>query len=274
MSSLRILAAGAVAVAVLAGPAGAQNQLNVICPVQAEWCNAAAVAFEKETGIKVAMTLKGSGESFAQIAAEKANPKLDVWFGGTGDPHLQAAEQGLPRNTSRRARRAPAMGAKAGGAVEVPHCGHVPRRARHRLQHGAVREEEACRHPRAGKTSSSRSSRAKCRWPIPMPRARPTRRSRRWCRCSARRRRSSISRRCTRTSTSIRARAWPDQGGGARRDAGQRLVHPRRRHRGAGGLSGEGRGALRGNRLRNRLAVDRQRRAQPRPRRRSSSIGH
>jgi len=53
------------------------------------------VAFEKETGIKVAMTLKGSGESFAQIAAEKANPKLDVWFGGTGDPHLQAAEQGL-----------------------------------------------------------------------------------------------------------------------------------------------------------------------------------
>jgi iron(III) transport system substrate-binding protein len=95
MSSLRIVAAGAVAAAVLAGPAGAQNQLNVICPVQAEWCNAAAVAFEKETGVKVAMTLKGSGESFAQIAAEKANPKLDVWFGGTGDPHLQAAEQGL-----------------------------------------------------------------------------------------------------------------------------------------------------------------------------------
>ena len=95
MSSLRIVAAGAVAAAVLAGPAGAQNQLSVICPVQAEWCNAAAVAFEKETGVKVAMTLKGSGESFAQIAAEKANPKLDVWFGGTGDPHLQAAEQGL-----------------------------------------------------------------------------------------------------------------------------------------------------------------------------------
>ncbi len=84
-----------VVAALFAAPAIAQNQLNVICPVQAEWCNSAAVAFEKETGIKVAMTLKGSGESFAQIAAEKANPKLDVWFGGTGDPHLQAAEQGL-----------------------------------------------------------------------------------------------------------------------------------------------------------------------------------
>ncbi|HQR09701.1 MAG TPA: ABC transporter substrate-binding protein [Casimicrobiaceae bacterium] len=75
-------------------PAAAQ-QLNVICPVQAEWCNLVATEFERETGIKVGMTLKGSGESFAQIAAEKANPKLDLWFGGTGDPHLQAAEQGL-----------------------------------------------------------------------------------------------------------------------------------------------------------------------------------
>jgi iron(III) transport system substrate-binding protein len=77
------------------GAAAAHAQLNVICPVQAEWCNLAATEFEKETGIKVAMTLKGSGESFAQIAAERANPKLDLWFGGTGDPHLQAAEQGL-----------------------------------------------------------------------------------------------------------------------------------------------------------------------------------
>jgi iron(III) transport system substrate-binding protein len=84
----------AVAAVACASPAFAQ-QLNVICPVQAEWCNLAATEFERETGIKVAMTLKGSGESLAQIVAEKANPKLDVWFGGTGDPHLQAAEQGL-----------------------------------------------------------------------------------------------------------------------------------------------------------------------------------
>ncbi|MEP7180641.1 MAG: ABC transporter substrate-binding protein [Betaproteobacteria bacterium] len=82
------------AAALVAGPTTAQ-QLNVVCSVQAEWCSAAANEFQRETGIKVALTLKGSGESFAQIAAEKANPKLDVWFGGTGDPHLQAAEQGL-----------------------------------------------------------------------------------------------------------------------------------------------------------------------------------
>jgi iron(III) transport system substrate-binding protein len=97
MLPIRIRTAAAIlgGIAMFAAPAFAQNQLNVICPVQAEWCNLAAVEFEKETGIKATMTLKGSGESFAQVAAEKANPKLDVWFGGTGDPHLQAAEQGL-----------------------------------------------------------------------------------------------------------------------------------------------------------------------------------
>jgi iron(III) transport system substrate-binding protein len=39
--------------------------------------------------------MKGSGEALAQLIAEKENPKTDIWFGGTGDPHLQAAEQGL-----------------------------------------------------------------------------------------------------------------------------------------------------------------------------------
>jgi iron(III) transport system substrate-binding protein len=78
-----------------AASAGSAQQLNVVCSVQAEWCSAVATEFQRETGVKVALTLKGSGESIAQLAAEKANPKLDVWFGGTGDPHLQAAEQDL-----------------------------------------------------------------------------------------------------------------------------------------------------------------------------------
>jgi iron(III) transport system substrate-binding protein len=71
------------------------GQLNVICSVQAEWCNMIQTVFAKTTGVKVNMSLKGSGEALAQLIAERANPKTDVWFGGTGDPHLQAAEQGL-----------------------------------------------------------------------------------------------------------------------------------------------------------------------------------
>ena len=79
-------------------PAQAQlqpGQVNVICSVQADWCNMIQTVFQKSTGIKVNMSLKGSGEALAQLIAEKANPKTDVWFGGTGDPHLQAAESDL-----------------------------------------------------------------------------------------------------------------------------------------------------------------------------------
>ena len=83
-------------VALLATGAQAQNrEVNIICSAQAAWCSMIAVTFEKSQGIKVNMTAKGSGEAIAQLAAEKANPKTDIWFGGTGDPHLQAAEQNL-----------------------------------------------------------------------------------------------------------------------------------------------------------------------------------
>ena len=86
-----------VAIAVLAAfaPAAGAQQVNVICSVQAEWCNMIQTVFAKTAGIKVNMSLKGSGEALAQLIAEKAIPKTDLWFGGTGDPHLQAAELDL-----------------------------------------------------------------------------------------------------------------------------------------------------------------------------------
>ena len=71
------------------------GEVNVICSAQADWCNLIQITFGKTSGIKVNMTLKGSGEALAQITAERANPKTDLWFGGTGDPHLLAAEQNL-----------------------------------------------------------------------------------------------------------------------------------------------------------------------------------
>jgi iron(III) transport system substrate-binding protein len=80
---------------VVAGAAAAQGQVNVICSVQAEWCNMMSTVYARTTGTRVNVTMKGSGEALAQLIAEKENPKTDIWFGGTGDPHLQAAEQGL-----------------------------------------------------------------------------------------------------------------------------------------------------------------------------------
>jgi iron(III) transport system substrate-binding protein len=78
-----------------AGAVAAQGQVNVICSVQAEWCNMLSTVYARTTGTRINVTMKGSGEALAQLIAEKDNPKTDVWFGGTGDPHLQAAEQGL-----------------------------------------------------------------------------------------------------------------------------------------------------------------------------------
>ena len=91
--TLHIMAAG-IAVGIGFG-AQAADQVNIICSVQAEWCNMIGSVYGRTTGTKVNIALKGSGEALAQIIAEKENPKTDVWFGGTGDPHLQAAEQAL-----------------------------------------------------------------------------------------------------------------------------------------------------------------------------------
>ena len=71
--------AALIAGAVLAGPAQAQGRLNLYCSVQEDWCQLMQTEFEKATGIRVAMTRKSSGETYAQIKAEKDNPRGDVW---------------------------------------------------------------------------------------------------------------------------------------------------------------------------------------------------
>ena len=93
----KMLLAGAAVVACLAGSVGSAMaaSLTLYCAADEAWCQLMARGFEEETGIKVDMTRKSSGETFAQVKAEAANPKGDIWWGGTGDPHLQAAEEGL-----------------------------------------------------------------------------------------------------------------------------------------------------------------------------------
>ena len=69
--------------------------VNVICSTDQSWCDLAASEFRKATGIRVAQSHKGTGEALAQLRAEASNPKTDLWWGGTGDPFLQAADIGL-----------------------------------------------------------------------------------------------------------------------------------------------------------------------------------
>src|SRR6267154_5087184 len=94
---LRAALGSAAALVVLSAwlPTYAAATLVMYCGVQEEWCRAVATTFERETGVSVAMTRKSAGEVYAQVKAEAANPKGDIWWGGTGDPHLQAAEEGL-----------------------------------------------------------------------------------------------------------------------------------------------------------------------------------
>jgi iron(III) transport system substrate-binding protein len=79
----------------LTAPAAAQGQLNMICAPAADWCEAIAAGFQRDTGVRVNMVRKSSGEILAQVKAEAQNPRLDVWFGASAETHISAAEERL-----------------------------------------------------------------------------------------------------------------------------------------------------------------------------------
>jgi len=93
--SLPGLFAGLILVTVAVSHAAAQRQLVMYCGVDEKWCRAVANSYQKETGVQVDMTRMSAGEVYARVRAEKENPHGDVWFGGTGDPHLQAADEAI-----------------------------------------------------------------------------------------------------------------------------------------------------------------------------------
>jgi iron(III) transport system substrate-binding protein len=94
---LAMLAGAAFAAALtLNAPATrAAEELNLICAADVVICEMLQGMFQKDTGIQVNMVRLSSGETYAKIRAEARNPKTDIWWGGTGDPHLQAAAEGL-----------------------------------------------------------------------------------------------------------------------------------------------------------------------------------
>ena len=95
MKSIHLYSA-AVAAFLASGIVSANAEsLTLYCSADEAWCQQIKTGFEAETGITVDMTRKSSGETYAQLRAEASNPKGDVWWGGTGDPHLQAAEEDL-----------------------------------------------------------------------------------------------------------------------------------------------------------------------------------
>jgi len=73
----------------------AQGQMNMICSSPQKICDIVTREFSKATGIDTSFIRLSTGEAYARIRAEARNPKADVWFSGTNEPHYQAAFEGL-----------------------------------------------------------------------------------------------------------------------------------------------------------------------------------
>lgn len=102
----RLLGTCALVAMVLSFSDGASAQtrrLNVVCSVQIEWCELIKNEYQKVSGVRMAMIHRSSIDALAMLLSERNHPRTDAWFGGTGDPHLQAAEQGLTLEYKSRA---------------------------------------------------------------------------------------------------------------------------------------------------------------------------
>lgn len=96
MKNMKMISAAVFAASTAFGTAAMAEDLSVVCSAEQDWCDLMVAAFEAENAdTDVLMVRKSTGETLAQIRAEAGNPKIDVWWGGTGDPHLIAAEEGL-----------------------------------------------------------------------------------------------------------------------------------------------------------------------------------
>ncbi|MBP0464284.1 ABC transporter substrate-binding protein [Roseomonas sp. PWR1] len=102
----RLAVACALAVS-LAAPAAAQGTLNMLCAPAADWCEAIAAGFQRDTGIRVAMARKSAGEILAQIRAEAQNPRTDIWFGASAETHISAGELLQPHTSPNMAQLQP-----------------------------------------------------------------------------------------------------------------------------------------------------------------------
>ena len=52
-------------------------------------------AFEEKTGIKTSYIRLSGNDCYTRILEERENPQGDVWYGGTWDPYIAAANEGL-----------------------------------------------------------------------------------------------------------------------------------------------------------------------------------
>lgn len=72
-----------------------EGRLTVYCSVQNSTCEKVTKAFSEKYNIDTKYVRQSTGTILGKIKAEKSNPQADVWYGGTIEPHIQAAGENL-----------------------------------------------------------------------------------------------------------------------------------------------------------------------------------
>lgn len=94
-TSLKLTALSAFSMLLVAPQAQAAGKLTVYCSVQNITCEKVTQHFAQKYDVETQFIRNSTGTVLGKIKAEKDNPQADVWYGGTLEPHFQAADQGL-----------------------------------------------------------------------------------------------------------------------------------------------------------------------------------
>ena len=73
----------------------AAQEVTVLCNFEVDWCEALKATYERTTGQKAVFIRRTDGESLAQIRAEKANPRADIYHAAESASAKQLAAEGL-----------------------------------------------------------------------------------------------------------------------------------------------------------------------------------
>lgn len=75
--------------------AKAEGQLTIYCSVQYRVCEKMTQIFGKKYHVDAKFVRNSTGSTLSKIKAESTKPQGDIWYGGTLEPHFQAADLGL-----------------------------------------------------------------------------------------------------------------------------------------------------------------------------------
>lgn len=75
--------------------AQAAGRLTIYCSMQNATCEKIIQRFGEKYQVETKFSRSSTGSILGKIKAEKENPQADLWYGGTLEPHFQAAGEGL-----------------------------------------------------------------------------------------------------------------------------------------------------------------------------------